>query len=150
MGSIFELMINEARESLFQLESIATALDNKAYGLIAFNTIVLSVLAYFNEVYHNKLIYIPIFILVVSLILVLICIIPRASHRMTGEKILNRYGGMEFDDAAGHLAFNYAGLEKELSKTYNKKLKYLQYSLGCTIMAIFVGAIVLYYLIFDP
>jgi hypothetical protein len=41
MGDIYELIINEVRESLFQLECITTSLDNKAYGLIALNTILL-------------------------------------------------------------------------------------------------------------
>jgi hypothetical protein len=118
MGDIFELMVNEARESYFQLESITTALDNKAYGLIAFNTILLTVFVFSYELYHNNLIFIPSVLIIVSQVSVLICIIPRTSHRMTGEIIIHRYGVKEFDDAAGQLAHNYAGLEKELNNIY--------------------------------
>lgn len=150
MGDIFDLMVNETRESLFQLECIATALDNKAYGLIAFDTIVLSALAYSNEIYHSKIMYLPIFFLFISMIFVLICIIPRTSHRMTGENILHLYGKEDFEDAAGELAVNYASLENELNDVYNIKLKYLRWGLKFTILAMPVGALVLSYLIFDP
>lgn len=151
MGDIFDLMVNETRESLFQLECIAVALDNKAYGLIAFDTILLAALAFFNEIYHSsRLIYLPTVFLFISTIFVLICIIPSTSHRMTGEKILHLYGEKDFEDAAGQLAFNYAGLEKELTEVYNKKLKFLSWGFRFTIAAMLLGAIVLSYIIFDP
>ena len=96
------------------------------------------------------LLYIPTFFLVSSLISVLICILPRTSHRMTGEKIIHLYGQMEFEKAAGTLALNYASLEKELNNVYAVKFKYLQFGLIATIVAVCVGVIILAYLIFDP
>jgi len=150
MSTIFDLMVNESRESLFQLECTATALDNKAYGLIAFNTILLSIFAYSNEIYHSDFIYIPTILIIISLLCVLFGIIPRTSHRMTGEKIINLYGGMEFDDAAGQLAFNYASLEKELTSVYNIKMRCVAISLIYTIIATITEATILLYLIFRP
>jgi len=149
MGNIFELMVNESRESLFQLECIANSLDNKAYGLIAFNTILLSIFAYFVDAYHNDFMYIPTILIIISLLALLVCIIPRTSHRMTGEIIINRYGEKEFNDAAGCLAFNYASLEKELTDIYNKKMNCATFSLIFTIIGIISGALILAYLTFD-
>jgi len=150
MGDIFDLMVNEARESLFQLECIATSLDNKAYGMIAFNTILLSVLVFSYEIYHSRFIFIPSVLIIASLISVLICIVPRSSHRMTGEKIINLYGEKNFDDAAGQLALNYAGLEKELNKIYDEKYKYLRWGLLFTIASLIIGFMIILYLVFDP
>lgn len=150
MGDIYDLMVNEARESLFQLECIATSLDNKAYGIIAFNTILLSVFAFSYEIYHSKLIFIPSFLLIASLISVLICIVPRSSHRMTGEKIISLYGQMNAEEAAGQLAANYAGLEKELNGIYDEKYKYLKCGLLSMIASLIVGFVIIAYLIFDP
>jgi hypothetical protein len=147
-NDIFKLMVEEARESLFQLETITTALDFKAYGLISFNTIILTGVAYFIGVYHSKLLYFPAIFLIYSLILVLFCISPRTSHRMTGETIIHLYGEMGFDDAAGQLALNYAGLEKELNDIYAIKYKYLECSLTFTILAVISGPVALAYLIF--
>ena len=150
MGDIYELIINEVRESLFQLECITTSLDNKAYGLIALNTILLSVFAYSHDFYKSYIIYIPSFLIIASLILVLICIIPRTSHRMTGENIIHLYGEMKFDDAAGRLALNYASLEKELNEVYKIKMIYFGWGLKLTIASIIIEMIVLSYLIFCP
>ncbi len=150
MGNISDLMVNETRESLFQLECIATSLDNKAYGIIAFNTILLSVFAFSYEVYHSKLIFIPSFLIIASLISVLICIVPRSSHRMTGEKIINLYGEMDADNAAGQLALNYASLEKELNGIYDEKYKYLRVGLLSTLASVIIGFVIIAYLIFDP
>jgi len=143
-------MVDEARESLFQLEYIATSLDSKAYGIIAINTILLSVFAFSFEIYHSKLIFVPSFIIIASLISVLVCIVPRSSHRMTGEKIINLYGEMNIDNAAGQLAFNYASLEKELNVIYEEKYKYFRWGLLSTIASVIVGFVIIAYLIFDP
>jgi hypothetical protein len=150
MSNIYELMINESRESLFQLESIATSLDNKAYGLIAFYTLLFSIFAYSNEIFHNNYLYIPLIIIITSLLCLLIAITPRTSHRMTGEIIIRQYGNFSFDDAAGQLAFNYASLEKELTDIYNTKIKYVTLSLIYAAISIITGTIILLYLIFHP
>lgn len=150
MSKIYELMVNESRESLFQLESITTSLDNKAYGLIAFYTLLFSIFAYSNEIFHNNYIYIPLVLIVISLLSLLIAITPRTSHRTTGEIMIHKYGNLSFDDAAGQLAFNYASLEKELTDIYNIKIKYVTISLIYATIAIIAGTIILLLLIFYP
>jgi hypothetical protein len=148
--SLSDLMVNESREALFQLESAATSLDNKGYGIVAFDTIILSILAYFLETYPNKLLYIcgPSLSLVISLFFVFFSIYPRTTHRMSAGDIINLYGQMKFEDAAGTLALNYASLDKELKEIYENKYKHLRYSLTFTMLAISVGMLTLAYLIF--
>jgi len=67
---------------------------------------------------------------------------------MSAGDIINLYGQMKFEDAAGTLALNYASLDKELKEIYENKYKHLRYSLTFTMLAISVGMLTLAYLIF--
>jgi hypothetical protein len=146
------LLIEETRQSFFQLENLTTALDNKAYGMIAFNTILISIFGYIIANYFNyALAYIAPILLMGSLIILLFCVYPRNWFRPNSEKSLNLFDELGFKPIAGQLAVNYASYEKYLYKKYYKKVKYLKWSFKLTIAAIVIEFLAIAWLIiFDP
>ncbi len=142
------LLIEETRQSFFQLENLTTALDNKAYGMIAFNTILISIFGYIIVHYFNSpSAYIAPGLLIESLILLLFCIYLRKWERLNTEETVKLFKNLDFKEIAGQLATNYVNYEKKLYKTYFNKLEYLNLSFKLTIVAILIEVLVVVCLI---
>ncbi len=146
------LLVEETRQAFFQLENLTTALDNKAYGMIAFNTILISIFGYIIANYFNyALAYIAPTLLIGSLALLLFCIYLRGWERPDSEKSKGLFKDLDYKAIARQLAANYVKYERELYKKYFDKAKYLKWSFKLTIAAIAVEFLAIAWLIiFDP
>lgn len=142
------LLIEETRQSFFQLENLTTALDNKAYGMIAFNTILLSIFGYIIVNYFNyTLAYIAPVLLAGSLILLLFCVYLREWGRPDSEESIKLFKDLDYKVVARQLAANYVKYERELYKIYFDKAKYLKLSFKFTVAAIVVEFLAIAWLI---
>jgi hypothetical protein len=150
MGDIYDLMVNEARQSFYQLENVTAALDSKAFGIVAFDTILLSVFAYIISLHSSRLFYIAPIFLIVSLLCVLICVKPRKCDRQCSDLILKTYGKLSYEQAATNIAANYAGLEEDLYKIYEGKFKYLNFGLILLFIALLIEGSAFIYFGLDP
>jgi len=143
------LLIGEMRQSFFQLENLTSALDNKAYGLIAFNTILLLIFGYITANYFKDslLAYIAPGLLIESLLFLLLCVYLRGWERVKSKESIKLFDKSGFKEIVGQLATNYVNNEEFLYKKYYNKLKYLRSSFYITIIAIFIESLVMLRLI---
>ena len=145
------MLVDETRQSFFQLENLTTSVDNKAYGVIAFNTILLSMFAYVFTFYSGRILfYIAPTLLLISLLLVLICIWPRAWFRPENRETIKLFKTLGFKEIARTLAANYTSYEMVLCKIYKKKFNYLYYGLKLTTIAIAIEGVVIACFVLDP
>jgi len=60
MGNIHDLMVNDARQSFFQLENLMSSLDAKAFGGVAIGAVIFSIYTYIlNNLFKYDLLYLP-------------------------------------------------------------------------------------------
>jgi hypothetical protein len=141
MSSIDELMVEEARQSFFQVENITAFLDYKAYGIITVDAILFTIFTYFfSPLSHWYCVLGPI-LLLASLIFELKCIWIRDFDRYTSDSTIRTYGTLKIEDAAAHIAADYADLELDSLDIYREKIVDLKYGLKSTILAIVIEAI---------
>jgi len=142
------LLIEETRQSFFQLENLTTALDNKAYGMIVFNTILISIFGYIIINYFNSpFAYIALGVLIESFVFLLLCVYLRGWERVKSKESIKLFDKSGFKEITGQLAVNYVNNEEFLYKIYYNKLKYLRVSFYLTIIAIFIEAPIIMWLI---
>jgi hypothetical protein len=147
----YNLLVDETRQSFFQLENLTTSIDNKAYGTIAFDTILLSMFAYVFTFYSSRiLLYIAPTILIIALLFALVCIWPRTRFGSENKGTIELFKTLEFKEIARILAANYTSYDMVLWKIYKKKVNYLQYGLKLTTIAIVVEAVIIAYFVLDP
>jgi len=148
------LLVEETRQSFFQLENLTTALDNKAYGMIAFNTILVTIFGYIIANHFNHfLAYIAPTLLMGSLALLLFCIYLRGWERPESEKTIELFkkeNGLDFKTIARQIAANYVSYERYLYKRYLDKSKYLIWSFYLTIVAIIAEFFIILGIIIYP
>jgi hypothetical protein len=147
----YGLLVEETRQTFFQLESLTTSVDNKAYGMIALDTVLLSMFAFLLTLYSSKFwLYIAPMLLVLSLLCMLYCIKPRKWFGPENKKTIELFKTKKFDEIARILAANYTSYDIVIWKIYNEKFKYLNLGLKLTMISIVVESIVLCYFMFDP
>ncbi len=133
MSSIHELMLEEARQSFFQLEQSLSNLDSKAFGLAAFDSILFTVyISSLNSVsvsIDTFFWYVPLSLFILSLFFIIPCIWPRYHRGQDPYKTIKEYGIMETEDAAGQLAINYTTLYEELLKIHKDKVRAIVFGL---------------------
>ncbi len=131
MGDIHELMLNDARQSFFQLENLMSSLDTKAFGVVAIGAVLFSIYTYIlNNLFKNDNLYLPYSILALSLIVMVCCIFPRGWKRGSSLANIKESEDLGYEDAANTMAMNYAKWEDKLYKTYKKKLVLFEIGLG--------------------
>jgi hypothetical protein len=145
-----ELMAEEARQSFFQVENITTYLDYKAFGIIAFDTILFSEFTYFFSPFSHWYCSGGPLLLFVSLILELKCVWPRNFDRFTADSTIKEYGTLGLEEASAHIAADYADLELDSLDIYIEKMIYLKFGLLSTIAAIIIEAIAFMTLMLGP
>jgi hypothetical protein len=148
MSDIYSIMLEESRQSFFQLENLMSYLDMKAFGLCAINALLFSIFAYLLSLFkaHIPLVmYIPSGLLVVSLIFLIFCTWPQDWNRQDGLATLNKYGTWDCERASRQLAKNYATSENELFIKYWEKFEHFRKGLILTIFA-FVSGIFIFLL----
>jgi len=151
MSDIYDVMAEETRQSYFQLESLTTSLDSKVFGVITADALLFSVFTYIiNESFSNKLFYIAPALISVSFILLLVSVWPRRHLMHNSKDVIKKYGKLDPREALSQLAANYADLEKELSKTYDKKYRWFFAGLVLTILSMAIELMVFGYIILDP
>jgi hypothetical protein len=150
MDEKYNLLIEETRQSFFQLENLTTSIDNKAYGTIAFDTILLSIFAYAFTFYSSILLYIAPTILVISLILTLRSIWPQTRFGSENKETIKLFKTLEFKEIVRTLAANYTSYDIVLWKIYKNKVKYLYYGLKLTTVAIVVEGLIIAYFVLGP
>jgi hypothetical protein len=151
MSDKHDLLVEETRQAFFQLENLVTSIDNKAFGMIALDTILLSIFAYVFTLFptcSGILLYVSPMLIMLSLLLVLICIKPRKWYSPDNEKTIKLFENKPANEIARILAANYTSYDIVLTKIYNKKIEYLKYGVWITIISIVVELFVLAYLIF--
>jgi hypothetical protein len=148
MGNIHDLMVNDARQSFFQLENLVSSLDAKAFGVVAIGSVWLSIFTYILTIFKFYSLYIPYLILMIAILSIIGCIFPRKWKR--GSSLLNikEHGNIDFEDAANAMAMNYAKWEDILDKKYNEKFKFFEIGLGLMAISIILEIRILIYLIF--
>ena len=150
MSQIFDLMVNDARQSFFQLENLVSCLDSKAFGVVTLDSVLLSIFAYIIVLYKSHILYIPYSILILSVLFMSFCIRPRKWKRGRSLITIKKYGNLEFEAAANTMAMNYARWEDKLYIMYNKKLRFFKIGLDFLGLSVLLEIIILAYLIFDP
>lgn len=144
------LLIEEMRQSFFQLENLTTALDNKAYGMIAFNTILLSIFGYIIVNYLNYgLMYIAPVLLVGSLITLLFCVYLREWGRPIADRTFDLFDNLDVKAISKQLAINYLSCEAALLEKYINKVKYLKISFIFTVLAIIIELVAISWLVIN-
>lgn len=136
-SAINKLMADDARQSFFQLENLMSALDTKAFGVVAIGAVLFSIYAYvINNIFKFYSLYLPYSILILSLVFMGGCIFPRNWKRGSSLKTIKEYGNLDFEDAANKVAMNYARWEDKLYKTYRKK--FVLFKIGLSFMGLSV------------
>ena len=149
MGDIYEAMAEEARQSYFHLENMITSLDSKAFGVITADTLLFSVFTY-NICEPNANLYISPVLIIVSFVLLLGSIWPRAYHIQTSDEVIKKYGTMESKSALSQLAANYADLELRLSEIYNNKFRWFLVGLIVLAISMVIELVVYALMMIDP
>lgn len=152
MGNIYDLMVNDARQSFFQLENLMSSLDTKAFGVVAIGAVIFSIYTYIiNNLFKYNIIYLPYLVLILSLLVMICCIFPRNWKRGSSLKNIKEHGDLEFEDAANIMAMNYAKWEDKLYKTYKSKVALFEVGLGLMGISIFFEIIIIFgFSILDP
>lgn len=142
------LLVEETRQAFFQLENLTTSIDNKAFGMIALDTILLSMFVYMSTLYSSILLYVAPVLITTALIAILICVKPRKWYSPNNEETIKLFKNKSFGEISRILAANYTSYDMVLWKIYNHKVEYLKYGVWITIISVVVEAIALLYLIF--
>jgi len=151
MSEKHNLIVEETRQAFFWLDNSVVSIDNKAYGMIAFDTILLSMFAYMFTFYSNRFwIYVAPAMLVVSLLCLLFCIKPRKWYGPDNEKTIKLFKGKPIEEISRILAANYTSYDIVLWKIYKNKFKYLDLGLKITMVAIAMEVLVLVYFNLGP
>lgn len=144
MGDIFDLMVNDARQSFFQLENLMSSLDTKAFGVVAIGAVLFSIYTYIlNNFPVNEILYMPYSILVLSLLFMGCCIFPRGWKRGSSLKNIKENGNLEYEDAANTMAMNYARWEDILYETYKSKLALFEIGLSFMGLSILLEVVII-------
>ncbi len=143
MSSIHDLMLEEARQSFFRLENIVTHLDSKAFGFVAFDGVLFTIVGYIfgiNNISTGKNIdywyTIPLVSFGLSLFFMIYCVWPRKWRFQDSDLTINKYGTLKPDVAAAQLAINYVTWEDQLSEIHGKKVRAIMSGLGFMIAGI--------------
>jgi len=152
MGDIHDLMVNDARQSFFQLENLMSSLDTKAFGVVAIGAVIFSIYTYIlNNLFKSDILYLPYLVLILSLLVMVCCIFPRNWKRGSSLKNIKEHGNMEFEDAADTMAMNYAKWEDKLYEIYKSKVALFEIGLGLMGVSILLEIIIIFgFLIPDP
>lgn len=152
MSEKHNLLIEETRQSFFELESLTISVDNKAYGMIAFIAVLVTISVYITTLYPGWYpVYLSPALLVVSLLFALLCIYPREWFRPDVEESIKLFESMDSDAIAMQLSASYVSSERSLSEIYINKFGYLKCCLLITICAIVIEFLVLAWcIILDP
>lgn len=151
MNEKHSLIVEETRQAFFQLENQTTTIDNKAYGMIAFDTILLSMFAYIFSFYTSHFwLYVAPAMLVISLLCLLFCIKPRKWYGPDNAKTILLFKDKPIEEISRILAANYTSYDIVLWKIYREKFKWLNIGLKIAMIAIAVEFLVLVYFMVDP
>ena len=152
MGNIHDLMVNDARQSFFQLENLMSSLDAKAFGVVAIGAVLFSIYTYIlSNLFNYDMLYLPYLTLILSLLIMVCCIFPRSWDRGSSLKNINEHGDLDFEDAANTMAMNYAKWEDILYGIYKRKLALFEIGLGLMGASILFEVLTICYLfVFDP
>ena len=144
MGDIFDLMVNDARQSFFQLENLMSSLDTKAFGVVAIGAVLFSIYTYIlNKFPNHDNLYLPYSILIISLLFMGCCIFPRGWERGSSLKNIKENGTLEYEEAANIMSMNYARWEDKLYETYKKKQILFEIGLGFMGLSILVEIVII-------
>jgi hypothetical protein len=143
MSSIHDLMLEEARQSFFQLESTIANLDTKAFGFVAVDGVLFTLIGYIlslndlpatgNTDYWYA---VPLSSFGISLFFMTYCVWPRKWRSQDLYLTIEKYGTLEPEDAATQLAVNYVTWEDQLLKIHGKKVRAIMSGLGFMIAGI--------------
>lgn len=152
MGNIHDLMVNDARQSFFQLENLMSSLDAKAFGVVAIGAVLFSIYTYIlSNLFKYDMLYLPYLTLILSLLIMVCCIFPRSWVRGSSLENIKEHGDLDFQDAANTMAMNYAKWEDILYKIYKRKMALFEIGLGLMGASIlFEVCIICYLFVFDP
>jgi hypothetical protein len=152
MGNIHDLMVNDARQSFFQLENLMSSLDAKAFGVVAIGAVLFSIYTYIlSNLFNYDMLYLPYLTLILSLLIMVCCIFPRSWDRGSSLKNIKEHGDLDFEDAANTMAMNYAKWEDILYGIYKRKLALFEIGLGLMGASILFEVLTICYLfVFDP
>lgn len=138
MSDIYSLMVEESRQNFFQVENLFSAIDTKAFGVVTIDAILFPIFAYILSLKQHPtlLLYVPSFILLVSLIFLILCIWPYEWRRQISLATINKYGNIPYEKAASQLAINYANWEDQLTAKYWDKYWCFKRGLIITVSAL--------------
>ena len=149
MNNVHSLLLEEARSNFFQLESLTSNLDMKAFGLIAVDALLFSIFVYLFSLFTNipLILYVPSLILIVSLVFLILCICPQNWKIQNASATLNKYETWESERATRQLAKNYAASADEISEKYWEKFGFFQIGLKLSILA-FISEILVFLILY--
>lgn len=144
MDNTHSILLEEIRSNFFQLESLSSSLDVKAFGLATIDALLFSMFTYIFTLFKPipLILYVPCLMLIISLIFLIFCICPQNWCRQNGSATLDKYETWDSEDVARQLAKNYAASESELFEKYMEKFGFFQKGLKLTILAFVLEIIV--------
>jgi len=117
------LLQDDARQSFFQLENLIFNIDAKAFGLVAIDTIFITISGYYLGITKWNFWYIPTVVFCLSLIFMLLCAMPRFYDRRDPVKGINDATNKSSEYVAAQIAVDYAHLfEKMANGVYRQKI----------------------------
>ncbi len=119
-----ELLQEDARQSFFQLENLMFNTDAKSFGLVAIDTLLVTVSGYFLDKTSNELWYVPAILFCASLFSLLVCAMPRRYERRWPTIPLNRAAKETSELVAAQMAVDYADLTNKLETLYDEKIQF--------------------------
>jgi hypothetical protein len=153
MANLWEILAEETREAIYQLENLTSALDVKSSVIIAIDAILFSALLNapkFAEVdlIFRSLIVIPLFFSILSAVC---CLYPRKWHRFSGKNFVDKYISCDNPDyVASTVANTFANMETELGKAYGSKFCFFKLSIVLLILPLIIESILFIYLLLGP
>jgi hypothetical protein len=137
MDNTHSILLEETRSNFFQLESLSSSLDVKAFGLATIDALLFSMFTYIFTLFKAipLILYTPSLLLTISLIFSISCVCPQNWYRQSGSATLNKYETWESEDVARQLAKNYTASESELFEKYMEKFGFFQKGLKLSILA---------------
>jgi hypothetical protein len=116
MDNTHSILLEEIRSNFFQLESLSSSLDVKAFGLATIDALLFSMFTYIFTLFKPVpvILYFPSLILIISLIFLISSICPQNWYRQSGSATLNKYETWKSEDVTRQLAKNYTASESEL------------------------------------
>ena len=126
MSAIQDVMLDEARQNFFHVVSSAANIDSKAFGFIAFESLMFTVMVALVSYTGSLFWCIPSMFFLASVVCMCVVAWLRKYPTHDTEKVIDQYGTRTGEEAATQLAVDYAELDADFSEIVYRKAEWLR------------------------